>query len=63
MSHIDTAIEYGRFTKDNIQMCIRDRPEVVANADKCLEVMAHFKELSELQKIMAKRAGDRVVLK
>jgi len=25
--------------------------------------MAHFKELSELQKIMAKRAGDRVVLK
>ena len=40
-----------------------NNPEVVANADKCLEVMAHFKELSELQKIMAKRAGDRVVLK
>lgn len=40
-----------------------NKPEVVANADKCLEVMAHFKELSELQKIMAKRAGDRVVLK
>lgn len=39
-----------------------NKPEVVANADKCLEVMAHFKELSELQKIMAKRAGDRVVL-
>ena len=28
-----------------------------------LKIMAHFKELSELQKIMAKRAGDRVVLK
>ena len=40
-----------------------NKPEVVANADKCLEVMAHFKELRELQKIMAKRAGDRVVLK
>ena len=40
-----------------------NKPEVAANADKCLEVMAHFKELSELQKIMAKRAGDRVVLK
>ena len=35
----------------------------IANADKCLEVTAHFKELSELQKIMAKRAGDRVVLR
>ena len=27
-------------------------PEVAANADKCLEVTAHFKELSELRKIM-----------
>lgn len=40
-----------------------NKPEIAAHADKCLEVMAHFKELSELQKIMAKRAGDRVVLK
>lgn len=28
-----------------------NKPEVAANADKCLEVMAHFKELSELQKL------------
>lgn len=39
------------------------QPEIVGNPEKCLEVMTHHKELSELQKIMAKRAGDRVVLK
>lgn len=39
------------------------KPEIAGNPEKCLEVMAHYKELSELQKIMAKRAGDRVVLK
>ena len=33
------------------------------DANKCLEIMAHYKELSELLKEMAKRAGDRVVLK
>ena len=40
-----------------------NKPEIAGNPEKCLEVMAHYKELSELQKIMAKRAGDRVVLK
>lgn len=39
------------------------KSEIAGNPEKCLEVMAHYKELSELQKIMAKRAGDRVVLK
>lgn len=39
------------------------KPEVTQDANKCLEIMAHYKELSELLKEMAKRAGDRVVLK
>lgn len=39
------------------------RPEVAQDANKCLEIMAHYKDLSELLKEMAKRAGDRVVLK
>lgn len=39
------------------------KPEITSNPEKCLEVMAHYKELSELQKAMAKHAGDRVVLK
>ena len=39
------------------------KPEVAQDANKCLEIMAHYKELSELLKEMAKRAGDRVVLK
>ena len=40
-----------------------NRPEIAANPEKCLEIMTHYKELGELQKMMAKRAGDRVVLK
>ncbi len=39
------------------------KPEVTQDTNKCLEIMAHYKELSELLKEMAKRAGDRVVLK
>lgn len=39
------------------------KPEITSNPEKCMEVMAHYKELSELQKAMAKHAGDRVVLK
>ena len=38
------------------------KPEIGSNSEKCLEVMAHYKELTELLKVMAKRAGDRVVL-
>lgn len=40
-----------------------NKPGIAAHPDTYTKVMAHFKELSELQKIMAKRAGDRVVLK
>ncbi len=38
------------------------RPEIAQSPEKCLEVMARYKELSELLKEMAKRAGDRVIL-
>ena len=38
-------------------------PEVMADTQKVMSVMSHYKELTELQKEMAKRAGDRVVLK
>ena len=38
-------------------------PEVAGNAQQTMEVMKHYKELTETLKEMAKRAGDRVVLK
>lgn len=40
-----------------------NKPEMANNPSKYIEIMTRFKELSELQKMMAKRAGDRVVLK
>lgn len=39
------------------------KPEVAQDPNRCIEIMAHYKELSELLKAMAKCAGDRVVLK
>lgn len=39
------------------------KPEVANDPAHCVKVMEHYKELSELLKAMAKRAGDRVVLK
>jgi DNA primase len=39
------------------------QPEVTADTNRCLEVMSHYKEMSELLKELAKRAGDRVILK
>ena len=38
-------------------------PEIANNPQSCMEVMKHYKELHETQSIMARRAGDRVVLK
>jgi DNA primase len=38
-------------------------PEVAADTQHCLEVMSHYKELGEMLKELAKRAGDRVILK
>ena len=38
-------------------------PEVAGNAQQAMEVMKHYKVLTETLKEMAKRAGDRVVLK
>ena len=40
-----------------------NQPEVAGNMEKCMEVMKHYKELTEFLKEMAKRAGDRVILK
>ena len=39
------------------------RPEVARDAQKAMEIMGHYKELTETLKEMAKRAGDRVILK
>lgn len=39
------------------------KPEVANDPNQCMEIMTHYKELSELLKAMAKCAGDRVVLK
>ena len=38
-------------------------PEVIQNPQKAMEIMKHYKELTETLKELAKRAGDRVVLK
>ena len=42
---------------------ILTQPEVMQDAERCTEVMTHYKDLSDLMKILAKRAGDRVILK
>lgn len=38
-------------------------PAVISNTEKCNEVMQRYSELREIQNTMAKRLGDRVVLK
>ena len=38
-------------------------PAVANDPQRCAEVMQHYKELHEMQSIMAQNAGDRVVLK
>ena len=38
-------------------------PEVSKDVQKAMDVMKHYKELTETLKEMAKRAGDRVILK
>ena len=38
-------------------------PEVAKDAQRAMEVMQHYKKLTETLKEMAKRAGDRVILK
>ena len=38
-------------------------PEVFNDQQKTMEVMEHYKQLTETLKELAKRAGDRVILK
>ena len=38
-------------------------PEVAQNALRAMEIMKHYKKLTEMLKDLAKRAGDRVILK
>ena len=51
--------------EDEMKQSIRQlsQPEVAQDAEKALKIMAHYKELTETMKEMAKRAGDRVILK
>jgi DNA primase len=37
------------------------QPDVMADAEKCLEVMSRYKELVEIKQQMAKHLGDRVI--
>ena len=39
------------------------QPEVSGNLELCMKVMEHYKNLTETLKEMAKRAGDRVIIK
>ena len=39
------------------------RPEIYNNAEHYIKIMEHYKNLTEAQKILAKKAGDRVILK
>ena len=38
-------------------------PEIKQNTQRAMEIMKHYKDLTDLLKDMAKRAGDRVILK
>ena len=37
-------------------------PSIIGNPEKCDEIMQRYAELREVQSLMAKRLGDRVVL-
>jgi DNA primase len=37
------------------------QPDVMSDAEKCLEVMSRYKELMEIKQQMAKHLGDRVI--
>ena len=38
-------------------------PAVLADNDRCTAVLQRYNELRQVQSVMAKRLGDRVVLK
>ena len=40
-----------------------NQPEAAQNPTRAMEIMKHYKELTEMLREMAKRAGDRVILK
>ena len=40
-----------------------NQPGISQDAQRAMEIMKHYKELTETLKEMAKRAGDRVILK
>ena len=40
-----------------------NQPEAIQNPKRAMEIMKHYKDLTDLLKDMAKRAGDRVILK
>ena len=37
------------------------QPDVMSDAERCLEVMSRYKELMEIKQQMAKHLGDRVI--
>ena len=38
------------------------KPEVFNDSEKCDSIMAHYMELKEIQSVMAKKLGDRVII-
>ena len=40
-----------------------NQPEALKNPERAMEIMKHYKKLTDTMKAMAKRAGDRVILK
>ena len=40
-----------------------NQPEVASNMELCMKIMEHYKNLTETLKELAKKAGDRVVMK
>ena len=38
------------------------KPDVINDSEKCNSIMAHYMELKEIQSVMAKKLGDRVII-
>ena len=53
---------YHKLVKDE-KLLSEQLNNPLSDAQKAMEVMKHYKELTETLKEMAKRAGDRVILK
>ena len=62
--HLLTDFKLAILEEDMKQTILQlNLPEIKQDTQRAMEIMKHYKDLTDLLKDMAKRAGDRVILK